>query len=377
MREEYVIDDDFSEIMQDGELETPEERKAREREERTRFLGFMLAEHREVVWLQVVALAAATLSMIIVLIFHPVSDSAFHEARQTIGASGIPQPPVAFFLLVGMGCAVLVYLWPLLEGRFAADRWQRLALLGFISAGALSPLLLAGILIILNGDTGSLMLSLVLYGELLVYSAPLPLAVVGISYRRQELAVSGMILITGSVFAGLSDPELDFNLMDPSFTDVALIYVFAIAILVFMEGTYLSVRLSTYLETIYSGGTGVPAELNIGRIIRTFFFYLSMAAGVSVVAGFFALNYGEVLLDGLPEVMRSSRELSGVYGKVIFSTIFLLGLVVVRMIFPDLSRRVGQRTHAPDEEEETPEEESHMVEQRNKYARKGDPDTGI
>jgi hypothetical protein len=43
--------------------------------------------------------------------------------------------------------------------------------------------------------------------------------------------------------------------------------------------------------------------------------------------------------------MRSSREMVGVYGKVIFSTIFLLTLVVLRLVMPDLSRRFIHISH--------------------------------
>ena len=67
------------------------------------------------------------------------------------------------------------------------------------------------------------------------------------------------------------------------------------------------------------------------------------------MASYFALNYNEAILGLLPEVMRSSREMAGVYGKVIFSTIFLLTLVIIRLVMPDLSRRFIQISHSDGE----------------------------
>ncbi len=350
MNRDYVIEDDFAFTVADEEEETREERKVRERVERREFFRFMFEEHREVLNLQVVALIAAVVTLSITLAFHPPSDSAFDEARSHFDTS-FPQPSPAFYLLAGAGCAVFAFIWPILAGAFS-DRRRRLVLTGMILLGALSPLFMSVISYIRHGEIGIFSLALIFYGELIVYSAPLPLAVVGISRHRQEYAVAGVMLMICSVFAGLHDPELDFNLMDPSGTEMLLIYLFGLSLLVFIEGAYLSIRLTTYLRTIYSGGTGVPTELNIGRIIRTFLYHGVMAAGAALFASFFALNYEEILLSRLPGAMGSSRELVGVYGKVIFSTLFLLLLLVMRLIMPDLSKYVSQRTASRDEEED-------------------------
>ena len=312
-------------------------------------------------------LAAATLAMSIALVFHPPSDSAFAEIRDLSGDSAFPQPPAAFFLVTGVLCATFAFIWPLLAGAFS-DRRRRMLLMGIVTIAALSPLIIAGVGFVQHGKDAVFLLALIFYGELIIYSAPLPFVVTGVTRRRQEFAVTGIVLITGSIFAGLNDPELDFNLMDPSVAEMLLIYIFGFALLVFIEGAYLSIRLSTYLETIYSGGTGVSAELNIGRIIRTFLMHGVIITGTALAGGFFALNYEESVLEFLPGVMSSSRELVGVYGKVIFSTLFLLMLVVVRLVLPDLSRHVGLRAASrkgEDEDEDAGEQTDLSVYTKN------------
>jgi len=358
--EEYVIEDDFS--VEQVEAETPGEKKTRERKERRDFLLFMLREHREVVALQVAALAAAAAAVTIVLLLHPLAGNAFDEAADALdpGGSGeLPEFPAVIYPALGGACAALVYFWPILEGIFST-RFKRGLLVGGITLIVLSPLFFQAYRSWKTGDAGVLLRTLLLYGELLVFCSPLPLAAAGLHRQRQEFVMAGAVLITGAVFAGLHEPELDFNFMTPRGTDMILIYLFVIFLLVFMESSYLSVRLSTYLKTTFAGGTGESVELNIGRIISSFFMYWIVASAAALSGSYFALNYYEVLLGYLPEVMSSSMELKGVYGRVIFSTLFLLALVVARMILPDLSHGSGWGAHPADVDEEMKETGSRM-----------------
>ena len=95
MSEEYVIEDDFTLVEPEAEVESRKERKAREREEHYRFFRFMLKEHREVAFLQAVALGILCNALVCLAVW------LTYSARSTMDKILAIVFPIAAFVAAG------------------------------------------------------------------------------------------------------------------------------------------------------------------------------------------------------------------------------------------------------------------------------------